>query len=582
MSETSEAEAQKARARARRTIPYGSAIAAFALLFVPGIAAGQGSEALQQQRATEELLRQSQITVSGLLSHAANAAFGKGETMNAALLSLEGLPDTVTGVARPYVTEAEWQLDRANRALQERLALGHDGPVTAAAFSPDGARIVTASSDKTARLWDAATGKGPARLVHHGTVSTAAFSPDGAKIMTVSFGEPARLWDAATGKELARLAHEGEVTEAAFSPDGAKILTTSFDRTLGWRWDGPGDVWYEPVGGPGWIEVEGWRWTTRLWDAATGKELARLAYEGPVTAGAFSPDGTKIVTASSGHFPPRGVAPLWDAATGKVLATLVHDGPVSKLTGKELIRLNEQATIDRVAFSPDGAKILTTSFDKTARLWDAATGKELARLAHDMRVTAAAFSPDGAKIVTATGYRLGIKGEARLWDAVTGKELASLPPEGGYTAVAFSLDGTRIVTASSDKTARLWDAATGKELARLAHDGPVTAAAFSPGAGPLRIITVSGNEARLWQVARSTDELVQTAKSRVTRCLTQGQRAEYFLPEAPPVWCITGPGLEAEKDPAKWQPKWPYQSAAWRDWLADRQRGENPPVPASQ
>ena len=149
-------------------------------------------------------------------------------------------------------------------------------------------------------------------------------------------------------------------------------------------------------------------------------------------------------------------------------------------------------------------------------------------------------------------------------------------------AAAFSPDGARIVTASDDKTARLWDAGTGKELARLAHEGPVRAAAFSPGAGPLWIITAAENIARLWRVARSTDDLVQTAKSHVTRCLTRKQRHEYFLPLAPPIWCITGPGLEADKDPANWQPKWPYQSAAWRDWVVARQRGESAPVPGSQ
>jgi hypothetical protein len=80
-------------------------------------------------------------------------------------------------------------------------------------------------------------------------------------------------------------------------------------------------------------------------------------------------------------------------------------------------------------------------------------------------------------------------------------------------------------------------------------------------------------------VARSSDDLVQTAKRRVTRCLTQKQSAQYFLPEAPPIWCVTGPGLEAEKDSTRWQPKWPYQSAAWRDWLVAKQRGANLPEP---
>ena len=130
----------------------------------------------------------------------------------------------------------------------------------------------------------------------------------------------------------------------------------------------------------------------------------------------------------------------------------------------------------------------------------------------------------------------------------------------------------------------MWDGVSGKELARLAHEDGVQAAGFSPdaSAGYLRIVTASGKSAYVWRVELSTDRLVQTAKRSVTRCLTQEQRAQYFLPKAPPIWCITGPGLEAERDPAKWQPKWPYQSAAWRDWLLARKRGENPPVPVSE
>jgi hypothetical protein len=118
------------------------------------------------------------------------------------------------------------------------------------------------------------------------------------------------------------------------------------------------------------------------------------------------------------------------------------------------------------AFSPDGRRIVTASFDKTARIWDAATGREIAVLrGHGDGVFSAAFSPDGTRIVTASWDRT-----ARIWDAATSQEIAILrSPHGRMVSATFSPDGTRIVTASvgPDKTARIWDAATGKEIAVL-------------------------------------------------------------------------------------------------------------------
>ncbi len=76
------------------------------------------------------------------------------------------------------------------------MLAGHEATVNSAAFSPDGKLIVTASNDKTARLWDAGTGEVIRVLAgHEDGVNTAAFSPDGKRIVTASADKTARLWE---------------------------------------------------------------------------------------------------------------------------------------------------------------------------------------------------------------------------------------------------------------------------------------------------------------------------------------------------------------------------------------------------
>ena len=119
---------------------------------------------------------------------------------------------------------------------------GHDDVVRSVAFSPDARRIVTASNDRTARIWDAASGVQLAVLSGHGeglpaddeggNVRSAAFSPDGRRIVTASNDKTARIWDAATARQLAVLSgHDHPVRTAAFSPDGRRIVTASADQT---------------------------------------------------------------------------------------------------------------------------------------------------------------------------------------------------------------------------------------------------------------------------------------------------------------------------------------------------------------
>ena len=109
----------------------------------------------------------------------------------------------------------------------------HTDQIESVAFSPDGKFVATASDDRTARLWEIATGKDIRQFIgHEGQVKSVTFSPDGKYLLTGSDDTTARLWDVATGLEIRSfISHTGPVRSAVFSPDGKLILTASADRT---------------------------------------------------------------------------------------------------------------------------------------------------------------------------------------------------------------------------------------------------------------------------------------------------------------------------------------------------------------
>jgi WD40 repeat protein len=345
------------------------------------------------------------------------------------LLALQAVNKTYA-INQSVLPEAQDALHRAVQASSVELTLrGHTGVVRRAVFSPDGMRIATASADGTAKIWDAANGKELLTLLasSEGWVDSVAFSPDGKLLATAGDDKTARIWESATGKELLTLkGHLDWVSDVIFNQDGSMLASSSADGTI------------------------------KVWDVLTGKELLTLREEdgAQIISMAFSLDGSQIADVANPNSGLReGWTSIWNASTGQMLFTL----------------RGHTTNVESVTFSHDGARIVTTGDDSTAKIWDAHTGNLLLTLyGHTDIVYDAAFSPDDDRIATVSGDR-----QIKIWDAITGRELFSLAGHSReIRSVAFSPNGTHIVTASADQTAKVWRVTPSREFLTLVN-GPV-------------------------------------------------------------------------------------------------------------
>jgi WD40 repeat protein len=333
-------------------------------------------------------------------------------------------------------------------------------------FSADGKTVVAKGENGMIHFFEAETGKPLGTLKDAGLSQWHADqSPDGKFLALVGLDwtdEPrsaptVRLYDLTTRKLAwtSRLAEAESPSQmkVRFAPDGKHLVTAGPD--------------------------------VRVWDAKTGKEVARQKIASGYGGMDISPDGKTVAVAHAGLTvwdwtaggAPRKLDPgpriggdsVRFAPDGKTLYVTGIGSPtigaVDVATGKPAGRLEGISHTGRVTFSPDGTRYAAETYNRSdGKTWtavrDVATGAELARL--DSGADAASggsWSPDGTRYAAVNSYRVWV------WDAKTGKAFGpDTPAHGaGITEMAFNPDG-RLFTASDDHTVRAWDAATGKQL----------------------------------------------------------------------------------------------------------------------
>ncbi|APR75292.1 High-affnity carbon uptake protein Hat/HatR [Minicystis rosea] len=394
----------------------------------------------------------------------AHAADDASRVANAAELVSANQPGAAAQLLLQVESPAShgWEqaaLDVLGSTVSGETFRGHEGPVASVAVTPDEKHIVTASWDKTVRVWsvDDADKRPPIVLKgHEGRLRSAMLSPDGRRIVTASMDKTARIWntDGSNAEDpIVLKGHEAPLSSAKFSPDGRHVVTTSYDGTA------------------------------RIWNADGSNKDAPIVLDGKgggVNGAVFSSDGKQVVTVSDdalarvwrvdgsdrqhplvlrGH---KARIDLVAFGAGGRIATASADNTaiVWKADGSDrnnpVVLRGHGAHITWVAFSDDGRRIVTTSVDKTARVWKAdGSDKDhpLILSGHEERVMGAVFSPDGEHVATSSE-----DGTVRVW-SINHTYYAPIILRGHESAVApivYSPDGRRIVTGSWDKTMRVW------------------------------------------------------------------------------------------------------------------------------
>ena len=421
--------------------------------------------------------------------------------------------------------------DTTNIVLTEPTALlaGHRGAVCALEWSADGTQLVTGGlDDGTARLWDVASAHEVVRLSGPGgAVTSVGIADSGRRVVTATLDGVTRLWDLTPGVALKQVITEaGPVGTVVFSPDGDDIAVSSGPRVA-------------------------------VWDLATGSEDLVIDDEESrdIFFGlALSDDGRRL---ASTFFKDEGIG-VYDTTSGELLnivsgdfhspsemtflpgthhlAVANGDGTVmvwdadddsagSAFGRRNNFLLAKTEHADAVVWldvTPDGDRIVTSSVDGTAIVWEANTLDVVATLEHRGFAGDVAISPDGQTVAVATQT-----GAVQIWDVASETLERRLEGHSGLVITGrFSPDGSRLATGGADGTARIWNISNWEQTRIfMGHEGEVLDVAFSPDG---KTLATAGADGTIQLRVLDADTLIATARARVTRSLTDAECATYI------------------------------------------------------
>ena len=500
--------------RGLRVLLVSTLVAALVMLLLAGSALNERQIA-QVARATSDFNVTLAVAAQATSDRRAEDANSIANAANAMLLEhtdpLLALPLAIAAnrVMQPpaFAERALSEIAYAPRTIKYLLE-GHQRPIYAAAFSPDGKTLLTGSYDKTLILWEVATGKALRTFTGHlEGVTSVAFFPDGKRAISGSYDKTLIIWDVASGEPIKTLGgHADGVMSVAVSADGTRVLSGGLDSVL--------------------IE----------WDIAAGKEKRAFSAQiGAINAIAINPANDRAITAAD-----DGTLVIWDLGKGDVefllqghtnLVSSVKISPDGKYalsgsndgtlilwdmaTGNQLRTMRGHTDlVNAVAFTPDGKHALSGSFDQTVLEWDMATGMATRTLVgHTGAVYTVAVSPNGE-----LAFSGGTDVTGLLWSLVPDHQGAFVRAYTGHgkwvNAVDLSADSKRMISGASDGSVIVWDTESGRALQTLNEQQTVFASTFSPvpdANGHWLAVTAGDNKViTLWDT--DTGEALRTFK----------------------------------------------------------------------
>lgn len=416
------------------------------------------------------------------------------------------------------------------------LFLAHSEPVNSIRFlgGPSELRMITGSSDGTARIWNVRT-KQSFQLEAGAPVNDAAIRQQGDLAVTAGQDGVAVVWDLQGRTPIAYLTgHHGAITHAIFTSDDKAVITTGVDGKAE-TWDLSQQIPSALSENSTHVQVAGFspKGTYYLladddnqatvWEAATRERVAGpLAHESWVLSAAFSPEEDLLVTTAGN------VAKLWSLPDGKlqhvlpghskavVAATFSDDGQYiftasldgtwakwEARTGHRLVTGSGTTRIDQLRLDYTQQFVLTIA-DRKAHIWKAWNGKELTTFWPSAAVLCGSFHPALPYVVLGSA-----DGTARLLDyggSVLRTYQVNKPATGkigvGVTAIAFDHSGERVLLATADGAVTVWGTFTGTRQLTFSerHNGPVRSAEFSRD-DHLAVTASDDGTARVWDAA---------------------------------------------------------------------------------